>query len=731
MRQSRAQQPAALSVLQTIVAFALALAVTATAHAATNSWKNATSGKWETSSNWSLNHAPSSSDDSEYITNAATKTVTIDATTTNSTNTLTISGLYVGGSASTSNTLFLDNAGTSTPLQVMGGRTFTFDSNAALVVNNSSIVGTNLNPTLYIGNASGHSHLTISNAGAVYCDNAVMGGTNDTATVSGTGSVWTIQGDLTVGIISTGCTLTVANGGAVQLGLNNGVSSVGNGIGSGNAVTVTDPGSIWNAGEELLFGYEGSSSTLTITNGGKVVCAICEVGGTFFGNSNSVTVTGAGSVFSNSLYNGGSGFLYIGYEGAVTTLTIANGGAVFSGLGGMGQFATSSNNIVTVTGPGSAWTLTSFNIGGAGVGNKLTITNGGMVIASNLVVGSSTTISSNNTLTIAGGSLFATSPGGTGTLLISPNGYKNNLVINSGSVTVDNLVATNGASNVISFNGGTLTVDTAFIANSQPFVIGGTNTSANYVSGVATQSFNNNLVVQRGTLTINTGVITANQLILTNGVNGVVALGGGELMSGGTFVTNGQQFVVGNGVSGANFHLLGGVHSFHDGLHIRNAATLTGCGTVNGSVTIDSGGSVFTDCGALTFTGTVTNNGAMAANNWSVLESSGTLVNNGYILLYNGGTNNFHGTFINNGVVLNAGWLFATDYGFVGDDVVIQIPSATGFTYQLEFTPDLQPPTWTDSGAPQSGTGGILTFTDPGGATNKPNRFYSIDVRAP
>jgi hypothetical protein len=89
------------------------------------------------------------------------------------------------------------------------------------------------------------------------------------------------------------------------------------------------------------------------------------------------------------------------------------------------------------------------------------------------------------------------------------------------------------------------------------------------------------------------------------------------------------------------------------------------------------------------------------------------------------------GTFINNGVVLNAGWVIVTDYSRSGDDEIIQTPSATGFHYQLQVTPSLDTPAWTNVGASQSGTGGALTFTEPGGATNGPSRFYRVDVAAP
>jgi hypothetical protein len=66
-----------------------------------------------------------------------------------------------------------------------------------------------------------------------------------------------------------------------------------------------------------------------------------------------------------------------------------------------------------------------------------------------------------------------------------------------------------------------------------------------------------------------------------------------------------------------------------------------------------------------------------------------------------------------------------------GTNITVQIPSVTCATYQLQVTPSLKPATWTSLGAPQNGTGGVLTFTDTGGATNRPGRFYRIDITLP
>jgi hypothetical protein len=59
-----------------------------------------------------------------------------------------------------------------------------------------------------------------------------------------------------------------------------------------------------------------------------------------------------------------------------------------------------------------------------------------------------------------------------------------------------------------------------------------------------------------------------------------------------------------------------------------------------------------------------------------------------------------------------------------GSNIVITWPSQNGYSYQLQSTPGLEPPvTWTNEGAPQPGTGGILTAILP--ATNG-NKFFRV-----
>jgi hypothetical protein len=247
---------------------------------------------------------------------------------------------------------------------------------------------------------------------------------------------------------------------------------------------------------------------------------------------------------------------------------------------------------------------------------------------------------------------------------------------------------------------------------------------------VESNGYENGVInIYNGTLVLSDGVVTVSSLVLETNL-ATVSFNEGTLNSANTQATNGVPFVVGDGVDEANFVLQGGMHSFNS-LEISNAAVLSGCGTVTGPVRVDPGGTILSDCGTLTFTGIVTNYGTMRAINGSVLETYSNLVNNGTIDIIDGGVTNFHGSFINHGTVLTASSVEVSQVNPSGQDFVVQVPSVAGHTYQLQYTTSLNPTNWMDTAAPQPGNGGVLTFTDSGGATNFPARFYRVDCTAP
>jgi len=280
---------------------------------------------------------------------------------------------------------------------------------------------------LSVGYAGSGNSLTISNSGAVTTVNSAIGGASDqfsqqavgnagannnAALVTGAGSVWSNSSFFVVGGSGSGNSLTVANGGQVD---NNFLGLVGLNAGaSNNAVTVTGAGSAWN-NRGLGVGVGDQGNTLTIANGGTASDLFALVGYKNGASNNAVTVTGAGSVMNNS-------YLWVGYQDAGNTLTVANSGTVYSAnswIGGTGglqvqlspqvqQFNNSSNannNAVLVTGPGSALVNSgNLTVGDAGVSNTLTIANGGAAtVGGNMAVGAGNqVVATGGNLTVGG-----------------------------------------------------------------------------------------------------------------------------------------------------------------------------------------------------------------------------------------------------------------------------------------------------------------------------------------
>jgi hypothetical protein len=236
-----------------------------------------------------------------------------------------------------------------------------------------------------------------------------------------------------------------------------------------------------------------------------------------------------------------------------------------------------------------------------------------------------------------------------------------------------------------------------------------------------------------GVYTQNGGTVTVDNLLATNLTHSVFTFNGGTFQTKATTVSNSQQFVAGNGTTAAIYHLIGGVHSFNNGLRIHNNATLSGCGTINGVVVVDAGGTVVTDCGgSLTFMGGVTNNGTMKAINGSVLESYGPVVNNGLIDI-TGGTTNFHSAFVNNGTIVG-GPAPIFQVGAItmqGNNILIAWATSVGKTNELQATVGGAGGNYSTNNfvaifTVTNTVGTTTNYLDVGGATNFPARYYRV-----
>jgi T5SS/PEP-CTERM-associated repeat protein len=458
--------------------------------------------------------------------------------------------------------------------------------------------------------------------------------------ISGVASNW--SGDYIVGSSNTYAdVLLIQSGGA----LSNGSGYVGDFPegGSSNVVVVSGAGSVWNNSGGLTIGSEGreDANQLIVTNGGAVYCLGGEVGvpdGTY----SRVLVTGSGSVWSDA------GNLFVGdADDGSDSLIISEGGVVYDYTGYLG--VATGGNLILVTGSGSVWSNQNGVILGSAGGDSLIISNGGAVYddsaelggderESVLVTGTGSVWNTSgqirieayeDSLTISdGGVVYSGSAdlgfGGSGAhALVTGAGsvwsIGNNLEIMGGNSSASLTIADGGAvlapsvstSHMITISGGGL------------YVTNGLGTGA--------------LAVNEGALTLDGGTVTADQLSVTSDtVNSTfLAFTSGLLTSGGTVVSNGQNFAVGDGTNRARFRLASGglgIHSFENGLTISSNAFLAGCGTIDGSVVVEYGGKVRANCGgALDFTGSVTNNGIIHVRDGTTLNFYGPVVNNGVI----------------------------------------------------------------------------------------------------
>ncbi len=406
-------------------------------------WTSPTSGNWGDGTNWSGNIPPSSSS-AVYITNANTKTVTIDATTPAAN--LTITTLKLWAPPGFTNTLLLDGAGTNNPLVcqvnlvLMDGADMRI-TNSALFANNTvtTRVGRATSGRLVINSGTvTNGALTV---GGLTNSSGVMnlnGGTIDIATLfsigrnaSTTGGVFTAGGLLT----ATNDTARVGDSGVGQMTVSNSIVVLSNMDVGRNSQSI---------------------GTFTLQNGALVSLAGDLSIARFSGSTGTVFVTGGMLAATNDN-------IYVGREGS-GQMTISNGTVQAASL----LVAADMTNTASGT----------FNMNG-----------GNLNLLTNLLVGGASL--STGQASVTGGTVTVTNPAGTAMVSV-PNG---GLTLNGGSLTADNLFLTNATGQFV-FNGGTLNSQNATVNNGSPFVVGNGVTSATlHMMNGGTLSFANGLTI--------------------------------------------------------------------------------------------------------------------------------------------------------------------------------------------------------------------------------------------
>lgn len=259
------------------------------------------------------------------------------------------------------------------------------------------------------------------------------------------------------------------------------------------------------------------------------------------------------------------------------------------------------------------------------------------------------------------------------------------------------------------------------------------------------------LNVAVGTMTISGGKATVDSLVLTNSA-GRVAFNSGTVRTRSSQVANGVPFIVGDGVRPATLELLGGIHSFGDGLVISSNATLKGCGTIVGTIT--SFGTIATNCDSIApniaqqpQSLTVSNGGPATfsvvadgtepltyqwrRNDIDLTGQTGATLGFASVQPGDAGTymvvvSNSSGSVTSAPAVLRV--LISPELintSFSGTNVSFSFMSAAGLSYTVEFKDELDQTMW-NTLTTLTGNGSVLHANDPGPLP--PHRFYRVRV---
>ena len=483
--------------------------------------------------------------------------------------------------------------------------------------------------------------------------------------------------------------LTVSSGGGIKAINDGGCLQLGSAAGSqGNSVLITDPGSYFTSHGGW---FVNSKNSITIQKGASAIA-----GYIVLWDNSSVTVSGLAAAL-NALNT-------FDFEGSSNSLAASDGALL---TGSLEIQHSSSNNLINVSGTGTYWTNAlpnSFAL--EGLGNSFVLSSGAQLTSeatfdsrgafNTMLLNSGSRMESLGDFSW-GGSYNTIVLSGVGTSLTSRELQIGNA--NYGSNTSDLMVVTNGAH--VTGNGNVVVGYGAccYSAVSNQLVVTGI--------GSVVDCGTNSIIVGMGTgggnvLSLQAGGgLVAGNLMVT--VLGRFAFASGTVKTVSASINNGLPFIIGDGISIGNYIMQGGTNSFSNGLVISNNSTLSGCGTVNGSVT---------------------NYGTIVTMTGCPMDFFGQVVNYGTILELNGAPV-FHSNFINHGSVLFVDGASAANASVIGADVVIKFKTMLNYHYDVQTRSNLIAGIWIPLTNGLVGTGGNITVTNLGGAGGM-GGFYRV-----
>ncbi len=530
------------------------------------------------------------------------------------------SGDYYVGNTTFADVLLIQNGGLlANNSGIVGGELS--NSNNVTVTGAGSVWSNSAD--LSVGSSGTINQVTINAGGLINCANGYIGnglGNSNTLTVTGNGSAWNVANTLYVGWAAGGNALVASNG--AQVTSNSGDLGHFYGVGpvnSGNKVLVSGTGSVWSNAGSLYVGNSGVSNSLMISNGGRMVNGgVAYVGYNSSSSNNSVLVRDSGSTWSN-------GSLYVGYNGFDNSLVVSNGAQVLNGAEawvGAGVISRIGSNSVVVTGNSSVWSNgLDLSVGDPGSCNRVVVRNGGLLINNNGYVGAYAATSSNNSLVVSDtGSVWTN----LGDVRIGDQGVGNSLTVSNGG----NVFSGFG---YVGYTGGTngvvVTGSGSLWTNRNDLTIGNSgagNSVAILNSGVVCNSIG--YIGNNGTIG-NNAVLVSDPVSAWHIVNGLyvgnVSAGNSLVISnGGRVVTGYTDSYLGSNASSSNNSAIvtgtGSIWSNNGTLYVGNS------GAYN-SLVISDGGQVINNYATVGESLYSTNNRVLVSGSGSVWNNSGEL----------------------------------------------------------------------------------------------------------
>ncbi|MEM6503848.1 MAG: PEP-CTERM sorting domain-containing protein [Planctomycetota bacterium] len=400
-----------------------------------------------------------------------------------------------------------DNALTAVggTLTIWDNGSVTQDTGSTLLVDDTTTTATPTEGTI-IGD-TGTGTLLVTGGGQLASSDGYLGfqsGSTGNATVTGSGSTWTNSGDVYVGGSDTTAggtaSLTLSDNAAMTVGGSLTIWDDGTVNQNSNTTLLVDGAVTTASDDDATFIGDAGNGTLLVTGGGQLTSTDAIVGnqGNATGNA---TVTGAGSAWTIS------DDLTVGEEGD-GTLRIEGGATVSNDSATLGS-DNGSTGLVTVTGSGSAWDNAGLLLVGRGGQGTLRVEDGAAISSAGGTLGPFAQSSGNVTVTGSGSTwinsgelLMAETLNGNGRLTIQDGGQVFNT---NASLGFENFLSSNiSSTSRVSVTG----TDSAWI-NSGNVYVGGNRFGA---GGDATVTISNNaLTAVGGTLTIyEDGAVTQN-----------------------------------------------------------------------------------------------------------------------------------------------------------------------------------------------------------------------------